>query len=75
MKMGETRCISIPPGSVHCLQPTKKSRCVTGVQTGLANMPNTSMTLCSECLIGMERRWLSRLHGDELIERLAGLTD
>jgi len=28
-----------------------------------------------ECLIGMERRWLSRLHGDELIERLAGLTD
>jgi len=53
----------------------RKSRRAIGVRTGLANMPNTSMTLCSECLIGMERRWLSRLHGDELIERLAGLTD
>jgi hypothetical protein len=27
------------------------------------------------CLIAMERRWLSRLQGDELIERLAGFTD
>ena len=28
-----------------------------------------------ECLIAMERRWLSRLQQDELIERLAGFTD
>jgi hypothetical protein len=28
-----------------------------------------------QCLIDMERRWLSRVHADEFVERLTEITD
>jgi hypothetical protein len=31
--------------------------------------------LLKQCLIEMERRWLSRVHGDELIGRLTEIPD
>jgi hypothetical protein len=31
--------------------------------------------ILKQCLIDMERRWLSRIHGDELIGRLTEFTD
>ena len=38
-------------------------------------MQDVDDPVLKQCLVAMERRWLSRVHGDEFLGRLTDITD